>query len=199
MSVTSKLTLTQGKSLGHALFVSTGAKEYLTVEAILSMAPLRLTITEHGLPDYWLGQLTGVRSPVEANMDGYFVCRKIDDNTVEFNDINWSMLELPVTSAVLVVPQVFDLEGWDARCQIRDGDNGELIHFFASSADETERDSAIEVNVDQSHIILEMDADQSAALVPGTAVYDVELVDSDGFVISLIDKSEVEILAEVTR
>lgn len=191
------LEIIRGKTLNQSYMVSAGKMLYKDITGWPTKAPLRATVTGHGMPDNWAAQILGVLMPPELNMPAMEVCTVVDADTVEFNHrTRLNLPQTPTGSPTLCFPEPYDLTDWNARAQIRNL-QGDLVHSFHSDASE-QPDSAIEVSIAGSTVTLTMSAEQSAAMPDEACIYDIELLGPSGDVLALTAVSPVRILDEVT-
>lgn len=196
---TFKLNIVKGKTLKQTLLYADTTLKYKPIVAQVSTAPVRFTVTTHGIPDGWPVRIQGVTAPTELNTeDGASVAAyTVDANTVEINALDSSAWGAFTVSGHLVFSAPADLTGWKLRMQVRDKIGG--IVLLTLSSDPTDMpDGEIELDVPGSAFTLKLSAEKSAALAWSSGVYDIEAVLPDGSVIGVISPSPVLVSQEVT-
>lgn len=199
MSSIYPLRLVRGKTCHQVLLYAGATRKYCPITALVSLAPVRVTVPDHGCPDNWPVRLQGITAPVELNTaEGQaLTATVVDANTLELNALDASTLGTFTLSGHVVFQQPVDLTGWKARMQVRNKMGGDLL-LSLSSDPADEADGEIEVDVAGSAFILKLTAAQTAALTWNGGVYDLEAVLPDGSVISILAPSPVVVEQEVT-
>ena len=196
---TYQLSIVRGKTLEQTLLYADSLLEYRAISAVTSLAPLRLTVTGHGIPDGWPCRIQGVATPSEMNTTegvtypGYVV----DADTLEFNSLDGSGWAAFVPSGHVVFVAPGDLTGWKLRMQVRASIGGPLLLSLSSDP----ADGAvgiITVDAANSAFTLKLTAAQTAALDWAGGIYDIEGIRPDGAVVSLLAPSVVVVEQEVT-
>jgi len=193
------LNIVKGKTLEQPLLYAENFLVYAPIEALPSVAPVRVTITNHGIPDDWPVRVQGVAAPVELNTaQGItYPARIIDANTVELNALDGSGWVAFTVSGHLVYTQPADITGWEAHMQIRDRLGGTMLLDLSSNPADN-ADGTITIDVANSAFVLGLTAAQTAAIPWNGAVYDIEAIRPDGKVVSIIAPSPVIAGPEVT-
>jgi hypothetical protein len=173
---------------------------YLPISGMPNTAPVRLTITNHGIPDGWPIRIEGVRQPAELNSadDDYYIATYLDANTVELNAVRADLWRTYVPGGVAIINRPFDLTGCSARMQIRDRIGGTVLLSLDSDTT-TEPDGEIEVDETLAALIVRLTPTVTAAIAWLKGVYDLELVTPGGSVYPITAISKVTVGAEVTR
>jgi hypothetical protein len=173
---------------------------YRPILAMPSTAPVRLTITNHGIPDGWPIRIEGVRQPYELNTedDCYHIATSIDINTIELNTLRADEWRPYVASGNVVFNRPFDLTGCSARMQIRNRVDGEVLLKLSSDAS-TLPDGLIAIDFNLSALTVRLSPAITSAITWTRGVYDLELITSDGNVYPITDVSKVTVGSEVTR
>lgn len=196
---TYKLRLVRGKTCEQVLLYADTQLRYVPIEAVPSLAPLRLTATAHGIPDNWPVRIQGVTTPSELNTKAGLAVRAtvVDANTVEFNSLDGSSWAAYVLSGHLVFQAPVDLTGWKVRMQIRNKLGGDLLMSLSSDPADA-ADGELQVDADGSAFVIKLTAAQTAALTWNSGVYDLEAIRPDGGVVSVLAPSPVIVEQEVT-
>lgn len=172
---------------------------YPVISAMVSTAPARLTVVEHGIPDGWPVRIACVKTPTELNTpeESWVYPKVIDADTLELNDVNAHCWRPFSGSGVLIVPKPADLTGWQCRAQVRNRIGGDLLYSWHSDPSENP-DSLILVDVALSQFVLTMSDVQSEALTWAKGVYDAEVIAPGGQVYKLTAISPIDVVGEVT-
>lgn len=197
MAVELDITLIKGKTFELALLYASDERVYVPITGVPSLAPVRLTLPAHGMPDNWPFDIACVNRPSELNGRGY-VAKVIDENTVEINDLLGSCWRPWAGGGVVVYQKPDDIAGWQARSTWRRRINSpEAVLTFHSDPAE-QADGQIIVDPDSSSFTLVLGDEIAEALPLGEGVFDVEGIDPDGKVWPLTDVSRFEVTPEVT-
>jgi hypothetical protein len=191
-----EITVTRGKTFECGLLAGELSMAYATISAITSVAPVRVTATDHGVPDGWPISISGVKAPSELNVSDVTAVR-IDANTLELNHLNGATWRALSGTGVIAFRKPFDLTGCAARAQVRTKVGGELLFSWHSDVGQAP-DSLIVLDVATSQVILPMTAAVTAALVWNRGVFDVELITPGGSVLPLTGISKINVANEVT-
>lgn len=125
------LTITQGDSQTIVLRVETDPIQYRNISGITPTAPLRLTVPGHGVLDGQKAAVTNAKGMIEINGSAnalkpadWHPATVIDEDTLEFNDVNGAGFRAYTGGGILQFNTLMDLTGWDARMQIRNKKGG---------------------------------------------------------------------------
>ena len=191
-----EIQIRRGRTFSQSYLYASDKLVYKPITAMPSLAPVRVTVPGHGVPDQWPVMVSGVKNPSQLNTaeDEYRVATAVDANTIEFNDLSALDWRTFSASGVVVYNEPASLVGWEARAQIRDKIGGTLL-FTWSSNPASSPDGLI--TVDGAMLTLNIDAAITAAIPWNTAVYDIE-VELAGEVRTIIAPSTVTVVGEVT-
>lgn len=193
--------ITRGETFSLGYLVAETDLIYKQIIAMPSKAPVRLTITGHGMPEGWPFTIECVKAPAELNSaeDDYYSAKVIDADTIELNGVNAHCLRAFSGSGVAVFRTPSDLTGWSCKAQVRKKAGGELLYTWSSNPDDLP-DSPATVDVAGSQFVLSV-SDEEAALITTwkRGVYDFEATDPNGNTIKLTAISQVTIGDEVTE
>ncbi len=194
------ITITRGKTFEFMFRYAEPELVYLPITGLPSIAPVRLTVANHSIPDGWPISIEGVRQPEELNTaDGdYLIASAISADTIELNSVraeNWRTY-LPGGSVIFNRP--FDLIGCSARMQIRDRIGGSIL-LTLSSDPLTVPDGEIDIDTSLAALIVRLSPVTTAAITWARGVYDLELITPGGDVYPVTAISKVKIGDEVTR
>lgn len=194
-----ELYIERGKTLEMAFLYADDELVYKPITAMPSRAPVRLTVTAHGVPDNWPVRVEGVTAPTELNTgDGEepVFAASVDANTIEFNGMNALLWKTFTPSGVVVYNKPVDLTGWGARAYIRDKVGGTIL-FKWDSDPLTTPDAAIEVDLTAHAFILHMSPTLSQDLTFKAGVWEMEAVSPSGDVYPVVAISKVTVSLEV--
>jgi len=177
---------------------------YRMISAITQTAPIRLTTTTpHTLKSGWRAAVTNVKGMVEINAvangvkDGdYLPVTVIDTTNIEFNDINAAGFKSYVSGGILQFFSPVDLTGYTARMAIK-AKAGGVVLASTEVADAPLDILSIAIDTSLYTITLSISAEDTAALLWKTGVYDIEMVSLTGDVYPLCYGS-VAVTKEVT-
>lgn len=192
------LTIIKGKTFARVLRWEAPPIVYKAITAIQQSAPVRLTVTGHGVPDGWRVAVTCVKGMTQINADNeppktkdYHVATVVDANTIEFNDINAACYKPYVSGGYLQYNTPVDLAGFTARMSVKDKVGGtELFRLDTGNG-------RITINNTAKTIDLTISATDTAALTFKKGVYDLEMVSSGG-VVTLLLSGDITVQDEVT-
>jgi hypothetical protein len=109
---------------------------YKPITAATQTAPVRITVTGHGMPNGWFGAITNVKGMTELNAEAnnigvkdYHQITYIDANTVDVNDINAAGFKPYISGGYIQYNTPKNLTGISARMSIkaRQGEKSMLI------------------------------------------------------------------------
>ncbi|MCH5583104.1 hypothetical protein [Pseudomonas syringae] len=175
---------------------------YLPITAMPNTAPVRLTITGHGIPDGWPVRIEGVRQPVELNSaeDSFYIATSVDANTIELNTVRADQWRTFSAGGLVILNRPFDLTSCAARMQIRDRVDGKVLLNFSSDPFAVPvPDGSITVDVELAALVVRLNASKTTDIEWLRAVYDLELITPDGAVYPVTAISKVTVGEEVTR
>lgn len=109
-------TVRKGETFIERLRWGVAPFRYVAISAITQPIPLRMTVTDHQLPDRWPVIIVGHPSFSSAKVRSVTV---VDANTVEFQ-IDGSALGAYAGGAFLVSPTPMNMSGYAARMDIKE-------------------------------------------------------------------------------
>lgn len=198
---TYNLTIRQGATFNALAYFYDGVQVVKAITAIGAAFPPVLTASAHGLPaDEIPVRLIGIKGPTELNTstdssdDNYLVhAQRITTDTFSLPEADAAPSALYKGGGYLAYTPPKDITGWSARMQVRPSVDDTTVLLALSDTDGTLVLGGTEGSVE---IVLEATA--TAALDFDTAVYDLELVDPTGTVVSLVTGT-VTLSKEITR
>lgn len=192
------ITLTQGKVFEFVLMYASDERVYMPIQAVPSVAPVRLTVPGHGMPDGWPFDISCVPRPDELNGRDY-IARVIDADTIEINELLGACWRTWSSGGIVSYQKPEDVTGWQARSIWRRSINSDdRILSFHSDPNE-DADGLIIIDPAESSFTLQLSSDTAELLPVVTGVFDVEAIDPQGRVYPLTSVSRFEVLPEVTR
>ena len=191
------LTIPKGKTFELALLYASDERVYVPITAIPSLAPVRLTAVDHGMPDGWPFEVVCMKRPAELN--GAHVAKVVDQDTIEINSLVGDCWRPWAGGGIVVYQKPEDIGGWSARAMFRRriGDSDPVLSFHSDPGAGAE--GRIIVDAATSSFTLELDADIAEQLPMAAGVWDAEAIDPDGRVYPLVGVSEFRVEGEVTR
>lgn len=198
MAIELDITLTQGKTFELALMYASDERVYVPIAGVPSLAPVRLMLPGHGMPDGWPFDIACVNRPSELNGRDY-VAKVIDDDTVEINSLLGDCWRPWAGGGIVAYQKPEDIAGWRARSVWRRSVNStDSVLTFHSDAGEA-ADGLVIIDPITSTFTLRLDAQIAEGLPVIAGVFDVEAIDPQGRVFPLTAVSRFEIGPEVTR
>lgn len=198
-SQTHDVTMAKGKTFSLQLSYAEDELIYKPISAIPTLAPCRLTVTDHGLPTRWPVRTESAVAPTELNMvaPNWRLGTRVDTHTIELNDLNLTAAKPFVGPAVLVYQKPSDMTGWKLRMQIRDLTSNALL--LSASSDVTDGAvGVITLDVPNSAFDVTFSAATTAAVAWTKAGYDIEAILPNGAVVSIIGPSKITAEKEYT-
>ncbi len=169
------LPVTKGATLRKPLLLMQPVYIYRPITAILPTAPLQLTVPAHGLPGEWPTWIEGVSQWSSLNRDKarepFRIAKPVDADTLEYNDLNG--LGQRATGGTLVYQLPVDLTGCSGELVIMPEQGAELVYST---------DNGGLAITGPGRLLLEMTAEQTAAIEWSEARYNLDITFSDGSV-----------------
>lgn len=190
MSQTIDIVIQQGKTFNQAFKIADEELIYKPITSLISTAPVRLKVANHGLVDDWPILINCVKNPIQLNTEYPVVASVIDQDTIEVNKLAICCNRPYQGQGVIIFNKPCDLTGFAARASIRPAINSCKVLYEWSQ---------ITIDTVQHAIILTIPAAITASFKWSKAIYDVELIAPTGEVICLVSPSSVIIEREVTR
>jgi len=197
------ITIVKGKTFEYAYRYAEDELVYLPIEAMTSVAPVRLTITSHGIPDGWPIRVDCVKAPEELNSDPdgdepYYFAKVLNADTIELNTVNASCWKTYSHSGLLVFNKPVDLTGYSARMWIKSRVGGDVL-LKLDSDPSASPDGTIQIDTALSAFIPKLSAMATQALEWSKGVYDFEAITPTGEVYAIAAISAVMVSDEVTQ
>ncbi len=185
------MKIIKGSTYKDVLRWGSSKRKYVPITAIQNSAPCVITCPGHGIPDGWGFQVESVKGMKELRALS-LVAEVVDADTIIAVNTNSLEFSTYVSGGVISYNEPVDLTGYSARMHIRESFPGPIVASLTSD------DGSIVIDPVNFTISRELSATISAAFQFKKGVYDLELYNSEGYVIKL-DSGKVEIVDEVTR
>ena len=205
MAAAQDITIEQGRTFSLTRMWKTEPIVYKAITAITNTAPVRITAADHGTVDGWRAAVTGVRGMTEINAEpndihdrDYHRVTVIDDDTIEFNDLDASTFKTYTSGGFLQYNTPVNLAGYSGRMKIKDRVGGTVL--LSTEAEDSPL-NVLTVTVDNTKktITLTIPASATDDIAWSRGVYDLEMVSSDvePVVIALLS-GKVSVTKEIT-
>lgn len=193
------LCIPKGKTFEFGLMYASDLQVHIPIAAIPSLAPVRLTVPNHGMPDGWPFDIQSMRRPEQLVGEG-FIATVIDANTIELNHLVAGTDWRPWTGdGVVSYLKPADIIGWSARAMFRRRINDPDPVLFFHADPEQSPDGLFLVEPAISTFTLKLDAERAEKLTAMSGVWDAEAIDPHGRVYPLTARSPFVIDEESTR
>ena len=191
-------TIRQGRTFKYVVRPEILPLVYKPITAITQTAPVGLTATAHGLASGWGAAVTNVTGMTQINAaanalreSDFKPVTVTDANTITINSIDAAGFSPYVAGGSLVYYTPVPLAGATARLNLRDAVGGALLYEMSTTV------GNIVLNDTTHTITLTIPAAATAAFTFLSAVGDLEVVYTDGFVDELL-RIEVTVVQEIT-
>lgn len=183
----SDLIIKQGKTFRHVVRWETTPIVYKAISAITKAAPVSLTVTGHGMPDGWMATVVSALGMTQINANNnppkesdYEKGTVVDDNTIEFNEVNSAGFSAYTSGGYLQYNTPHDLADYTARMSIKTKVGGtELVAL-------TSVDGDIVIDNTEKTITILISATDTAAYTWLNGYYELEMVSGDSEVTQLL-------------
>lgn len=196
MSTPAKINfkLYQGSTFSEVLRWESSEKVYVYISNITNSAPVVITASAHNVPVDWRVKFSNILGMTELNStDTYYQATAVTDDTITINSINSIGYKPYLGNGIVEYNKPIDLTGYTARMQIRAKlDDPVVIQEL------TTQNGLILLDNTKKTITLQIPAATTQDYTFSTAVYGLELISSEGFVIQLITGS-ITLVKEVIR
>ena len=186
----------QGSTFEEAYRWESETKVYVPIASITKAAPCEITTTTpHNLPNGWRFKVVGAGGMKEINSvsDSTEIATYTTSTLIRVNQVNSLGYAAYTSGGVVEYNQPVPLVGYSARMQIRESvDSPTVIYEASSSAGQ------IVLNNNLGTITITIPASATTLFTFSTAVYAVELFDTNGKVIPFL-VGNLTLVPEVTR
>ncbi len=200
MALNQDLEILQGKTFTAEVRGELEEVIYKPVAAVVSRAPLTLTVTAHGAPDGWRAALTnfkGIKAVNAANDPprgkDFHIVGAPDANTLTFNDINATDYgTYTAGTGVVQYKTPFNMANKKARMTIKDRKGGTVLVSLTTENGELVIDAAKQM------VSILLSATATALYTWAKGVYDLEIEDLTTGTVTLLAYGNVALSTEVT-
>lgn len=192
------LNIRQGTTFEFSVLWERATFVYKTIEAVAQSAPVRLTVTGHGVPDGWKVAVQNVKVPTDLNAENnppkdseFRTATVVSVDEIEFNAINGAGFKAYTTGGQIAYYQPGDLSGAEARMKIKNKLGGTVLYELSSTI------GNILLDVAKARVTIVIEDDETEAFSWTSGVYDLEVEDALGKTYTLL-YGEVAVTREVT-
>lgn len=185
----------QGSTFQETYRWESQTKVYAPIQSISKSAPCVITTQDpHELPIGWRFRVVGAGGMKEINTtgDSYHLCTGTTSDTIEINQVNSLQYSNYTNGGVVEYNMPISLEGLQARMQIRETVDSDVVIHTATS-----ENNEIIVNNTEKFIQVTLLADVTQAFTFTTAVYSLELYNGNNVMPFL--SGNLTLVQEVTR
>ena len=186
----------QGSTFKEVYRWESQTKQYANISAITKAAPCVITTSaNHGIPSGWRVRVTGAGGMKEINMtaeDSYYIATGAGNNTITLNQVNSAGYTAYTSGGVVEWNTPIPLTGFTAKMQLRETIDSSVILEL------THLNGGISIDTANYTITVTMTSAQTALFNFPTAIYSLELTDSNGDVTTFI-QGNLTLIQEVTR
>ena len=186
----------QGSTFNEAYRWESETKVYVPIASITKAAPCEITTTvPHNLPIGWRFKVVGAGGMKEINSvsDSTNIATYTTSTLIRVNQVNSLGYTTYTSGGVVEYNEPVPLVGYSARMQIRESVDSDTVIYEASSSV-----GQIVLNSNSGTITITIPATATTLFTFSTAVYSVELFDSNGKVIPFL-VGNLTLVPEVTR
>lgn len=186
----------QGSTFEEAYRWESETKVYVPIAGITKAAPCEITTTiPHNLPNGWRFKVVGAGGMKEINSvsDSTNIATFTTNTLIRVNQVNSLGYTAYTSGGVVEYNEPVPLVGYSARMQIRESVDSETVIYEASSST-----GQIVLNSNLGTITITIPASATTLFTFSTAVYAVELFDTNGKVIPFL-VGNLTLVPEVTR
>lgn len=171
----------QGSTFQESYRWESETKVYVPIDTVSKSAPcVVLTEIPHNLPVGWRFRVVGVAGMKEINngTDEFYIATDAYDSTIQINSVNSLNYATYTSGGIVEYGEPVDLAPYTAKMQIRKTVNSDEVIY------ETDSSEAGDIVIDNVYktISINIPAETTAAFNFASAVYAVELHNSDGSV-----------------
>ena len=205
MAASKDLVIPQGGTFSLVLRWETTPIVYKAITAITKTAPVRLTVSGHGMVDGWRGAVTDVLGMTEINAEAndihdrdYNPVTVVDANTIEINAIDAGKFKTYVSGGYIQYNTPVSLIGYVGRMKVKDRIGGTVL-LSTEAADSPLNAITITVDDAAKTITVTIPASATDDITWSRGVYDMEMVSSDADpVVTPLFSGKVTVSREVT-
>lgn len=186
----------QGSTFEEAYRWESETKVYIPIAAITKAAPCEITTTiPHNMPIGWRFKVVGAAGMKEINSisDSTQIATYVSNTLIRVNQVNSLGYTTYTSGGVVEYNQPVPLVGYSARMQIRESVDSDTVIYEATSVN-----GQIVLDNSLGTITITIPASATGLFTFTTAVYSVELFDTNGKVIPFL-VGNLTLVPEVTR
>lgn len=198
-------TIYQGSSLQLPVRWESDTIEYRPITAISKSAPVVITSVGHGIPNGWWVTINSVKGMTQLNAANtpprdadYKQATVLSADTIALNKVNALNFGSYTSGGAIQYNSPVDLGGYSARMMIRRKLKDTEVIESLTSTDARLPNTGIVIDNDNKTITIKMSAGLTDDLGFSSAVYDLEMVASNGDVFRILEGS-ITLSREVTR
>jgi hypothetical protein len=186
----------QGSTFEEVYRWESQTKVYVPITQISKSAPCVITASQHGLPQGWRFRVVGAGGMKEINSVGEhtYLATDVSTDTITINQVNSLGYTAYTSGGVVEYNQPVPLSNYSARMQIRETVDSPTVLYSGISG----VGGDISFNTTDSTITVRIPANTTQAFEFTTAVYSLELYDSNGIVVPFL-AGNLTLVPEVTR
>jgi hypothetical protein len=187
----------QGSTFQESYRWESETKVYEPIVVVSKSAPCVIATTSaHNLPAGWRFRVTGVGGMKEINSvgDNYHLATAVGPTTITLNQVNSSQYSNYTSGGIVEYNQPVPLEAYSARMQIRETVESPVAIYSTTSA----LNGDIVIDLQLSTITITIPASVTQNFSFSTAVYSLELYESNGIVLPFLT-GNLTLVPEVTR
>ncbi len=190
------LRIYEGKGFAFDFRWATTRILYKTITGATKAAPCVLTAISHGLPNGWPFRVSNVGGMGQLNLsagDGSYTAKVIDADHIEINNLNSLEFGNYTSGGVVYYQEPLDLAGYSAKMQIRPDWDSATVFFDLSNTN-----GGIVIDNVAKTVTVTRTAVQTQTLAWERGVYDIELINPAGVVVSPVPYGSVTVKNEAT-
>jgi hypothetical protein len=186
----------QGSTFQEIYRWESQTKVYVPITQVSKAAPCVITAPAHALPQGWRFRVVGAGGMKELNSVGEtaYLATDTTASTITINQINSLGYTAYTSGGVVEYNQPVPLSGYSARMQIRETVDSPTVLYSGTSG----VGGDIAISTTDYTISVRIPATTTQAFQFTTAVYSLELYDSNGLVVPFL-AGNLTLIPEVTR
>jgi len=187
----------QGSTFQESYRWESETKVYEPIVVVSKSAPCVIaTASTHSLPAGWRFRVTGVGGMKEINSvgDSYHLATSVGASTITLNQVNSTQYSNYTSGGIVEYNQPVPLQAYSARMQIRETVESPVALYSTTSGP----GGNIVIDLTLSTITITIPASVTQNFSFSTAVYSLELYESNGIVLPFLT-GNLTLVPEVTR
>ena len=196
-----KLSVRKGASTDLPLRIETGTMSFAAISAMANSAPLRVTATDHNIPDGWYVAIVDAQGMNELNAadsndisdSEFHRITLVDANAVDFDGISSAGFKSYTSGGYLAFYAPMSLTSYtSARMDIKTRVGGDVILALNTT------DGTLEIEDATSTVWIRLEDDALDAVAARDYVFDIELVSATAVDAICSAESVLTVQPEVT-